>query len=166
MMCSLSDVVVYTVASLAQKHRKINAAWHEESILLHDTVSVGFALNLQNGDLVVPVVKDAPNKGLEQIIGEIRGFQKKAMRKRLSPEDLTGATVTVTSLIGTGAHQVLPIIVPGQAAIVAIGDVLEFGGHSLHSLTVAFDHRVLNGVEAAAFLAGLSESLQRGKLDE
>ena len=154
------------LASLVQKHRRINAAWHEESILLHDRVSVGFALNLENGDLVVPVIKDAPEKDLDQIVGEIRGFQKKALRRRLSPEDLSGATVAVTSLIGTGAHQVLPIIVPGQSAIVAIGDLFELGGLSLHSLTLAFDHRVLNGVEAAAFLAELSDRLQRSKLDE
>jgi pyruvate dehydrogenase E2 component (dihydrolipoamide acetyltransferase) len=123
-------------------------------------------LNLENGDLVVPVIKDAPEKDLDQIVGEIRGFQKKALRRRLSPEDLSGATVAVTSLIGTGAHQVLPIIVPGQSAIVAIGDLFELGGLSLHSLTLAFDHRVLNGVEAAAFLAELSDRLQRSKLDE
>jgi pyruvate dehydrogenase E2 component (dihydrolipoamide acetyltransferase) len=117
-------------------------------------------MNQPNGDLVVAIVHGADRMALDELVGRIRGLQKKAVRHKLTPEELTGGSLTVTSLLGSGVHQVFPILVPGQSTIVALGDRAELSGQAVYNLTVAFDHRVLNGAEAAAYLAAVARRLE------
>ncbi len=151
-MASVSDLLLYVVANTVEHAPKLNAAWKEDVIALFDNVNVGFALNLANGDLVVPVVEHANHMRFDELVARVRGFQKKALRKTFAPRDLTGGTITVTTLIGSGIHQMMPLIVPGQSAIVAVGDIAESSDGSSYCLTLGFDHRVMNGIEAAQFL--------------
>ena len=160
MMVSVSDVLVQSVAASARQFKKTNASWQEKQIACYSSVHVGFALNQANGDLLVPVIHDASEHDLETLVGRIRGLQKAAIRRKLTPQDLSGGTITVTSLIGTGMHQVSPILVPGQSTIVAIGDRCTAFGNPVYSLTIGFDHRILNGSEAAEFLSHVAERMQ------
>lgn len=160
LMVSVFDLLVEAVASAAATHPKLNAAWHDDGLLQYAGVHVGFALNLASGELLVPVVRDAGGLPFEDLVGRIRGLQKSAIRNKLAPESLSGGTITVTSLVGTGVHQVFPIIVPGQAAIVAVADPYGPPGARAYTLTLAFDHRIANGVEAAEFLAAVSGTLE------
>ena len=161
-MLSLSDWLVACVAKSVTDHSKVNASWREDGIFVHARTHVGFALNLESGDLVVPVIRDADQMELNALVGRIRKFQIRSIRGRLSVEDLGAGTITVTSLVGSGAHQVFPIIVPDQSAIVAIGDRVELGPSEGYFLCMAFDHRVLNGTEAAAFLDRVARELTQG----
>jgi pyruvate dehydrogenase E2 component (dihydrolipoamide acetyltransferase) len=161
MALGLADWLVAAVAAGAAAHRKVNASWEGDGIFEHAHVNVGFALNQATGDLVVPVVHDADRLDLEALVGRIRGLQKKALRRRLAPGDLVGGTITVTSLLGSGVEQMLPILVPGQAAIVGLADRSEV--HRAYALTVGFDHRVLNGAEAALFLGAVAAHLAGGR---
>jgi pyruvate dehydrogenase E2 component (dihydrolipoamide acetyltransferase) len=160
MMVSVADWLVATVARQAGQNRKVNASWRPNGIFVHSNLNVGYALNQSNGDLLVPVVVDADRLELDELVGRLRGLQKKAHRHRLTPEELSGGTITVTSLIGSGVHQVFPILVPGQAVIVAIGDRCDIGDTATYNLTVAFDHRVLNGSESAEFLSAVAKGLE------
>jgi pyruvate/2-oxoglutarate dehydrogenase complex dihydrolipoamide acyltransferase (E2) component len=160
MALSVSDLLMKTVAEQARKHRSANSAWQEGGILAYDHVSVGFALNQSNGNLLVPVVHEADQMTLPELVGRIRRLQVLAVRQKLSPSDLAGGTVTITSLVGTGVHSVLPILVPDQSAIVAIGDRWEGFGVTAYCLTVGFDHRVMNGAEAAEFLVAVAQVME------
>jgi len=160
MMVSVSDRLVQVVAQTAGNFKKANAAWGARQIACYSKIHVGFALNQANGDLLVPVIHNAGQMDLQTLVGRIRGLQKAALRHKLSPADVTGGTITVTSLIGSGVHQVSPILVPGQSCIVAIGDRCELFGHAAYALTIGFDHRVLNGSEAAEFLADIADKLE------
>ena len=158
-MLSLTDWLVLCVAMTAKDFEKVNASWQSDGVFYHDDVNVGFALNQANGELVVPVIRNADKMEIDAIAGRIRGFQKKAIRHKLTVDDLTGGTITTTSMIGTGVDQVLPIIFPGQSAIVAIGDRWSVGPEGFYSITIAFDHRVLNGIEAGDFLSALAKQI-------
>jgi pyruvate/2-oxoglutarate dehydrogenase complex dihydrolipoamide acyltransferase (E2) component len=162
-MATVSDLVVCAVAKSAAVSPKLNAAWSKEGLLLHKLVNVGFALNLPNGDLVVPVVHKANELSFEQLVSRIRGLHKKAVQRKLAPEDVAGGTITTTSLIGSGVHQVIPLIVPGQSAIVAVADAAPVAGGSRQCITLGFDHRVINGAEAAAFLGKVARVLTEGE---
>jgi pyruvate dehydrogenase E2 component (dihydrolipoamide acetyltransferase) len=162
LMLSLADWLLANVASTARAFSKVNASWREEGVFHYAHTHVGFALNQSNGDLIVPVVQDADRLDLEDLVGKLRGLQKRAVRHKLSAQELSGGTITVTSLIGAGVHQVFPIVVPGQAVIVAIGDRCDAFGRAAYALTAAFDHRVLNGTEMAEFLAAVAEGMYRG----
>jgi pyruvate/2-oxoglutarate dehydrogenase complex dihydrolipoamide acyltransferase (E2) component len=160
LMISLSDLLVATIATAASGSTA-NSGWRDGSVFRYSRVNVGFALNQPNGDLLVPVVPDADKLSLADVAAMIRTLQKKAIRQQLSATDLSGGTITVTSLLGTGVHQVLPIIVPGQSVIIAIADRCDWPT-PCHCLTIAFDHRVLNGAEAGEFLRTIAEGLQGG----
>ena len=160
-MISLSDRLVEAVAKAARRFTTANASWHDNGILRHAKVHVGFAMNQANGDLLVPVIPDADTRDLPDIVAQIRSYQKLAIRHKLTPDQLSGGTITVTSLVGTGAQQVNPIILPPQAAIVALGDRRDVG-HGDYALTVAFDHRILNGAEAAELATAIGNSLESG----
>jgi len=162
MALSVSDLLVKSVAEQAKRHPLANAVWRDDGIFAYDRVNVGFALNQSNGGLFVPVVLNADRMTLLEIVGRVRRLQIQAVRQKFSPADLAGGTVTVTSLTGAGVHNVLPILVPGQSAIVAIGDRWDGFGAPAYCLTVAFDHRVMNGVEAAAFLSAIAQSMEDG----
>lgn len=160
------DLLVAAVAGAAAKHPGLNAAWHEKGILRYANVHIGFALNLASGDLVVPVIKSADRLTFEEVAGRIRGLQKAAIRNKLTSDDLSGGTLSVTSLVGSGVQHVFPIIVPGQAAIVAVADPCPLPGLHAYAITLAFDHRVANGTEAAEFLSTVAGALERGPSDE
>jgi pyruvate dehydrogenase E2 component (dihydrolipoamide acetyltransferase) len=155
----LFDLVVAAVARAAALDKKANSSWRGDGIFEHAGVHLGFALNQPDGELLVPVIRDADRLELVELVGRIRGLQKAALRHKLTPEELSGGTVTVTSLLGTGVHQITPILVPGQAAIVAIADRCRLAGSAAYALTLGFDHRVLNGAEAAEFLAIVAAQL-------
>lgn len=155
MMVTVSDLLVASVASVAGSFPKCNASFRGNELRVFKNVNVGFALNLATGDLVVPVLRQANRMSLAEIVIKIRDFQKRACQKKLKAEDFSDGTVTVTSLIGSGIHSVFPIIYPEQTAIIAVSEGPS--SWSSYVLTLGFDHRALNGMEAAEFLAAVGE---------
>ena len=124
---------------------------------LFEQVHVGVAVDVE-GDLYVVVVRDAAQKTAAAIAKELRGLQYLAQRRRLSVEQLSGGTITVTSMIGRGIHRFQPIPYPHQAAIVGIADTEPDSTRA--ALTLVFDHRVANGSQAAAFLVAIDVALR------
>lgn len=162
-MLSISDCLIVSVAKALAEHPKVNASWSEKGLRFHKDINVGFALNQADGTLIVPVVKNVIERDLTSIVGAVRGFQKKSLRAKLTAEDLTGGHCTVTSLVGSGVHQIIPIIYPDQSVIVAIADKWGHGALSFYTVTLAFDHRVLNGTEAGLFLTTVTDRLLNGR---
>lgn len=115
-----------------------------------ESVHVALAVEVER-DLFVVVVQDAARKDIGTIAKELRSLQYKALRRRLSPNEMAGGTLTITSLLGHDMHRFQPLLYPDQTAIIGICD--SEAGPNCAQLILGFDHRVANGGEAAEFLS-------------
>jgi len=151
------DVLVAAVAQAGAEFPHFNAfVTSDYQLHIFEQVNVGVAVDVE-GDLYVVVVKDAATKPVTAIAKELRGLQYLAQRRRVGVEQLSGGTITVTSMLGRGIHRFQPIPYPQQAAIVGLADTEP--GSTRAALTLVFDHRVANGSRAAAFLAAVHQGL-------
>jgi pyruvate/2-oxoglutarate dehydrogenase complex dihydrolipoamide acyltransferase (E2) component len=151
------DLLVAAVAAACRESPRFNCfVTPEDRLHVFEQVNVGVAVDVK-GDLYVIVVRQADAKPAAAIAKELRGLQYLAARQRLTPEQVSGGTITVTSMIGRGVHRFVPIPYPQQAAIVGIADPQPASSQAV--LTLVFDHRVANGSQAAAFLAAIDAAL-------
>jgi len=158
---SITAVLVKTVAAALKTHPGVNASFEEGRVRLHKQVNVGVAVGAHAG-LIVPVIKEADQKSLVQIVRELRVFREKARVARFSADDLTGGTFTISNLGMYGIDQFNAIINPPESAILAVGRIISLPvGTSdrkivlrpVMHLTLTVDHRVMDGIQAAKFLA-------------
>ena len=167
---SLNDVITKAVAAALRRHPRLNATLVDQHVHLHDNVNVGVAVNLDEG-LIVPVIADADRKDLGQIARESRELADKAraVPMRLSPDEVSNGTFTITNLGTTGIELFTPIINPPQVAILGVGMVQRrpvVVGDALAIrpsvyLCLVFDHRAVDGVPAANFLQELQRLLEK-----
>jgi len=164
---SINDMVLKACALALVGHPRVNGSYRDGGFELHDEVNVGFAVAAPDA-LLVPVVRDASGKSLVQIAHETRALAAKARDGSSVPPELSGATFTVSNLGMFGITRFTAVINPPQAAILAVGavhvrPVVRDGqlavGHAM-SATLASDHRILYGADAAAFLAEVRDRLQ------
>lgn len=165
---SVTVLLVKIVAAALKHQPKANASFEAERIKLHKRVNVGVAVGTNDG-LIVPVVKDADQKDITQIARELESFREKARQMRFSTEDLTGGTFTISNLGMYGIDQFNAILNPPQSAILAVGRVIKTPSVSpdniveirpIMNLTLTVDHRVMDGVLGAKFLAEVKERLE------
>jgi pyruvate dehydrogenase E2 component (dihydrolipoamide acetyltransferase) len=163
-----TDILVWVVARALRNHPVVNGAWSEEGILISEGVNVGVAVALEEG-LIVPVVKDADQKSLVEIHQEVAALIDRARAGKLTAEELSEGTFTITNL---GMHRVdhfTPILNPPETAILGVGRIVRkpvaYGdGVSVRpvvGLSLTFDHRVVDGAPAAAFLDDLCAELEK-----
>lgn len=163
-----TDIIVKAAARAIEDHPMLNSSLEGDQIRVHDSVNVGVAVALPDG-LMAPVVKDANLKPLWSISAEIRDLAEKARSGRVGPADLGGGTFTVTNLGSYGIEQFNAIINPPQAAILAVCAIKELAvvvdhqvvARPMMNLCLTFDHRVVDGAPAAAYLARLKELLEQ-----
>ena len=152
----------------ARRHPLINSWWDEaaQEIVIHPAVNLGIAVATARG-LVVPNVKDAgalPLAGLARALGDLTDAAREG---RTTPAAMTGGTITITNVGVFGVDGGTPILNPGEAAILALGQVRQMpwvvdGGLAVRDvvqLTLAFDHRIVDGRLAGEFLADVSAML-------
>ena len=167
---SLNDLITKAVAAALRRHPRLNATLVDRVVHLHENVNVGVAVNLDEG-LIVPVIADADRKDLGQIARESRELAEKAraVPMRLSPDEVSNGTFTITNLGTTGIELFTPIINPPQVAILGVGMVQRrpvVVGDALAIrpsvyLSLVFDHRAVDGVPAANFLQELQGLLEK-----
>ncbi|HSG48404.1 MAG TPA: pyruvate dehydrogenase complex dihydrolipoamide acetyltransferase [Longimicrobiales bacterium] len=165
---SVNDFVLKATAGALRKHPDCNAAWHETAIRRYQHIHIGVAVAVEDG-LITPVVKHADRKGLVQISREVREMAGRAREKKLTPEEYTGSTFSVSNLGMFGIREFTAIINPPEAGILAVGAVEEIpvvvdGGVVVRPrmrITMSCDHRVIDGAQGSRFLATL-----RGMLEE
>ena len=149
----------------------VNASFDEENQanLVKYYVNLGIAVALEGGGLIVPVVKGADEKNLVGLGRAINDVATRARSRKLTPDDLTGGTFTITNPGPFGSIISVPIIPQGQAAIVGfeaiekrvvVTDDDSIAIRSMGFLTMSWDHRIIDGAEAARFLAELRERIQ------
>jgi 2-oxoisovalerate dehydrogenase E2 component (dihydrolipoyl transacylase) len=163
-------IVVAALSRMVADHPLLNASWAGDRILLHRTVNVGVAVDAEEG-LVVPVVRDVGALGLSAIASEIRRLAAGARGGGLEAADVGGATITVSNTGSYGSEAGTPLLNPGNAVTIAIG-VIEPRAMVVEDAVVArpactlsltFDHRVLDGAAAGRALTDLVAQLQDGE---
>jgi len=157
-----TDLLVAAVGRALRKHLRMNASWNSDRIVLHPDVHVAIAMSVDQG-VVTAVVRGADTASVGDIAVRRRELTERARAGRLQPADLSGATFTISNLGMFDVDAFSAIIVPPQAAILAIGAITDrvvaVGGQAavrpMLTLTLSSDHRVIDGAGAAQFLRDL-----------
>jgi pyruvate dehydrogenase E2 component (dihydrolipoamide acetyltransferase) len=158
-------LVVASVATLKQ-FPTFNSSLDGDELVLKRYYNIGFAADTPNG-LVVPVIKDADDKGILEIARELAELSGKAREGKLGATDIQGSTFTISSLGGIGGTSFTPIINAPEVAILGatraairpVWDGTEFVPRLMLPLSLSYDHRVIDGAAAARFLVHLTEVL-------
>ena len=169
----LAFVARQTVAAL-ERHPILNASVEGEEIIHHEDVNLGIAVALEDG-LIVPVIRQAQRLSLEGMAAAIGDLATRAREKRLHPDEVQGGTFTITNPGQFGAVLATPIINSPQVAILDLEAVVKrpvvverdgedsIGIRPMSYLCMSWDHRALDGAEAARFLGELREGLEQGR---
>ena len=164
---SLNDIIVKACALALRRHPRANGSFSAERFVLHPRVNVAIAVAVE-GSLLTPVVTDAERKSVGEIAHETQRLIQRARAGQLSPAELDGATFTVSNLGMFGIDRFEGIINAPQAAILCVGAVRdrpvaldgEVVVRPVATMTLAADHRILYGADAAAFLVDLQRFLE------
>ena len=156
---SFNDIVIKAVANALSNHPEVNAHWGGDHIRHFNRVHVGMAVAVEEG-LITPVIFDADRKSISQISAESKQLAGLARQRRLTPEQYTGSTFSVSNLGMFGIDQFTAIINPPEAGIIAIGGVEakavvidgEIQVRQRMRVTMSCDHRVIDGATGAKFL--------------
>ena len=151
----------------------VNSSWSEQAILLHQQINIGMATSLGEAGLIVPVVRDADGLSLLGTARAVNDLANRARLRQLKPDEVKGGTFTITNHGITGSLFAMPVINQPQCAILGVGaiqkrplvisDVLGNDAIAIRSmvyLSLTFDHRILDGAGADAFLSRVVEYLQ------
>jgi pyruvate dehydrogenase E2 component (dihydrolipoamide acetyltransferase) len=165
---SYTEMIVKAVASALKMHPLLNSTLTEdEKIIVYENINIGVAVATEQG-LVVPVIHNADNKSTEALGVELKEVAEKARAGRLAKEDVTGGTFTITNLGMYGVDVFMPIINPPEAAILGVGRIVdkpmaegkEIVVKPLMTLSLAYDHRIVDGAPAAQFLQEIKKTLE------
>jgi len=164
---SYTDILVKIAAITLRSFPYVNASVDGNNIILHKSINVGVAVGMEHG-LIVPVVKDAQNKGLQEIAAELKTLTKNAREGRLTQEDITGGTFTITNLGMFGMESFSPIINPPESAILGVNAIkkqaVEMDGaiemRLMMTLSLTADHRIIDGMMAAQFMQTLCDFIE------
>jgi pyruvate dehydrogenase E2 component (dihydrolipoamide acetyltransferase) len=164
---SYSDLIHMAVARALREEPRINCRLDGQAVRVRKEVNLSVAVDLGEG-LVVVVIKDADRKSLGDLAKAARDLAERARAGKLSPDEMADGTFTVTNLGGLGVEAFTPIINQPQAGILGIGKIMEkpvvLGGgihvRSMLTLSLVFDHRLLDGAPAAKFLAKVKALLE------
>jgi pyruvate dehydrogenase E2 component (dihydrolipoamide acetyltransferase) len=165
---SVTAMLVKLVAMVLADHRMINSSLAEDHIFVHQDINIGVAVALEKG-LIVPVIKNADQKGISKIAAESNDLVTRAREENLTSGDVKGGTFTITNLGPFGVEQFNAIINPPEAAILAIGATTSevvavpegaIAVRPIMRFTLSADHRIVDGAVAARFIADLKTTLE------
>jgi pyruvate dehydrogenase E2 component (dihydrolipoamide acetyltransferase) len=155
------------VAAVLPHHPLLNASLVGGEIICWEDVHLGIATSLQDS-LIVPVIRQAQTKNMEQLVVALADLVERARTHRLSSLEMSGSTFTISNLGMFGIESFTAIINPPETAILAVGKIVEqqireendWTPKPLLNLTLSADHRVIDGTVAASFLAELKITLE------
>ena len=159
---SFNDIIVKASALALREHPQVNSQWFDDRMKLNNHVHIGVAVAVEDG-LVVPVVKFANEQTLPQIGAAVKDYASKARNKKLTPQEMEGSTFTISNLGMFGIESFTSIINQPNSAILSVGSIVQkpvvkndkiVVGNTM-KLTLACDHRTVDGATGAAFLQTL-----------
>lgn len=164
---SFNDIVVKASAMALKKHPKVNSQWFDDRTRINHHINVGVAVAVEDG-LVVPVVRFTDQKSMTQIGAEVKDMATRAKTKKLTPAEMEGSTFTVSNLGMFGISEFTSIINQPNSAILSVGAIIEKPvvkngqiviGNTM-KVTLACDHRTVDGATGAAFLQTLKQYIE------
>ena len=164
---SITSYVVKAAAKALEDHQMVNSSLEGDELRVYGDINVAVAINTPDG-LVAPVIPQTNKKSVSEISRGIRDLTERALQNKLAVSDLTGGTFTVTNLGGYGVELFAPVINPPQCAILGFGRTSErpviieqqVRAASVTTLSLVFDHRIVDGVPAAQYLQRVKELLE------
>ncbi len=164
---SVNDMVVKACALALQRHPKFNAAFSDEGLRLHEAVNIDIGIALDEG-LIAPALLDLAHKTLGTIAVESKDLVDRAKNGRLSADEYSAGTFTITNLGAYGVEALIGIINPPQAAILGVGTVMakpvvhggEVAIRQVMKVALSADHRVSDGAEGARFIKEIQGFLE------
>jgi len=166
-----TDLLVAIVARTLTKHPRLNASWTTERIVSHEDVNIALAMAVENA-VVTAVIPRADRTAVADIAVRRRDLAERARAGRLQPADIAGATFTISNLGMFEVDAFTAIIVPPQAAILAVGAIADRvvpvdgkpGVRPMMTMTLSCDHRVVDGARAAEFMRDLAAAIRSPQL--
>ena len=165
---SITSFLAYAISRAAQEFSFFNASVKNDTIYKKKNVNLGIAISIKEG-LVVPVIKKSNTLSLTEIVQHISDFSSRAKKAKLFSEEMQEGSITLTNFGMTGVMMGLPIIRYPEVAIIGAGAIQKkqiYPQTTLRSvlmLTLAFDHRVADGIYACSFLNKIKEILEHNK---
>ena len=164
---SFTDLLIKAAALALTRHRQMNVSYVGEAIRRYARIDIGVAVGMEDG-LIMPVIRDCGAKTLEVISNESRALIERAKQKRLQPHEYTGATFSISNLGMFDVDNFIAVLIPPQAASLAVGAVREVPVVDAGSVkvgrrmqvTLSCDHRAIDGVMGAEFLKELKRILE------
>jgi pyruvate dehydrogenase E2 component (dihydrolipoamide acetyltransferase) len=164
---SFNDFIIKACGAALRKHPKVNVSWLGDKIRTYSHIHIGVAVAVEDG-LLVPVIRFAEQKSLTQISAEVKDLSKRAKDKKLQPADWEGNTFTVSNLGMFGIESFTSIINSPESCILSVGairqvPVVKNGAvvpGNVMKLTLACDHRTVDGATGAAFLQTLKTFIE------
>jgi pyruvate dehydrogenase E2 component (dihydrolipoyllysine-residue acetyltransferase) len=164
---SFNDIIIKAVAAALRQHPACNAWWQDDHIRYWHEVHIGMAVAIEEG-LITPVIRHADRKTLREIGAEARDLATRARERRLTPEEYTGATFSISNLGMLDIDEFTAVINPPESGILAVGRIVQkpvehVGAIALRRrmrLTMSCDHRVIDGATGARFLQTLKAMLE------
>ena len=165
---SFNDIVIKATALALARHPECNAWWGGDHVRRHNRVHIGVAVAIDDG-LITPVVRDAHARPVAEISNEVKELAGLARAKRLTPDQYTGSTFSISNLGMFGIEQFTGVINPPEAGILAVGAVedrpVAADGQVVvrrrMRMTMSCDHRVIDGAQGARFLVTLKDILEK-----
>jgi 2-oxoglutarate dehydrogenase E2 component (dihydrolipoamide succinyltransferase) len=170
---TFTPLFVEAVANAVKDFPMINVSVDGENIIVKEHINIGMATALPSGNLIVPVVKDADKKALQDIAKDVNALANKARENNLKPEDIQGSTFTISNVGTFGSLMGTPIINQPEVAILALGIIKkraevietdkgdEIAIRSMMYLSLSFDHRVVDGYLGGSFLRRIADNLEQ-----
>ena len=167
----MEALVIMAAAPALRRHREFNATLEGDELILHRDLDAGIAVDTEEG-LLVPVIRRAGEKGLLELAQAVDDIAARGKARTLGPGELTGATFTFSNFGALGGSHGTPIIPSGTTAVLALGRAAEapvvkdgaVAVDSMMPLSLAFDHRVIDGGLGQRFLRMLIENLEEPAL--
>ncbi len=164
---SYSDIVVKLVATALAQHPQLMTRWVDEQLIVPDVISIGLAVDTDAG-LLVPVIRDVPSLSLVELSAASSRMITQARAGQLKASDMQGGVFTVTNLGAYGVDAFTPIINSPETAILGLGRIRreavvfenQIVARDQMSLSLTFDHRIVDGAPAARFLQTVSQALE------
>ena len=159
---SFNDIIIKACAIALKAHPQVNSQWYDDKIRLNNIVNIGVAVGIEDG-LVVPVIKNADLESLHNINSTVRDYAVRAKSKKLRPDEIEGSTFTISNLGMFGIKEFTSIINQPNSAILSVGTIVKkpivvnekiVVGNTM-KLTLACDHRSVDGVTGSLFLQTL-----------
>jgi pyruvate dehydrogenase E2 component (dihydrolipoamide acetyltransferase) len=165
---SFNAFMLKFAAEALKRHPNVNASWQGDHITQFGSIDIGLAVDLGNG-LMTPVVRNCGNRGVVDIDRELKSLIQKAGAGKLTPEEYTGATFTISNLGSFGIEEFTAIINPPGSAILALGQLAkvpvvaegdQIVVREVMKMTLSCDHRVIDGAAGAGFLFELTRMME------